>query len=154
FLPGVAGHQELVVAGVPVPDRGGYGQRDRDWIEGAACRAAADAAAAAGTGVCGDGLGPLARAAREELPDRRRELGLELHVLVRPPLLRPESGPAARLLVGEAVGLGLLERRLLDEDPLPFVALSGPAEADDDRRERAGPLRAAGEGGVAGRQED
>ena len=65
------------------------GKGDGVGVEGPSGRAATDPAAAAGTGVAGDGVGPLWRAPGEQLGDGLGEVGLELDVVVGAARLLP-----------------------------------------------------------------
>jgi hypothetical protein len=82
---------------------------------------------------------------REPGHERLVYLGALLRFAVGPPL--------ARIGVGQALGLGALQRRFLDEQALAFIALARPAPFEDDGAERGVLARAAREGGVARREE-
>ena len=103
-------------------DRGGHGETDRAGVERPTRGAAANPAAVASPGVAGDLLGPNARAAGEEAADLRRHLSLEGDVLLGATKALPLAPPRSRVGVGEAFGLCLLERLLLDQDALALVA--------------------------------
>ena len=137
-----------------MPDRCHHGQSNRSLIEGPAVRGTADATAAAQTGVAGDGLRALRRAARIQPGDLGREPALELHVLVHAAPGVPFATAQPSVCVGQALLLGLVERRLFHEEALPLVALAGPTPPHDDGGEPAGLFRPPGQCGVAGRQED
>src|SRR6266536_3062075 len=137
FRAGRAGHQQLVVAGVLMPHRGDYRQRDGLLVQCAPGRRAPDPAAAPHCGMPRDRLG---------------QLGLQRHVLVGAPLLVPLAAPAACVLVGQALRLSLLKGRLLHQDPLALVALAGAAKANHHGRRPACLLGAPAQRGVAGGQ--
>jgi hypothetical protein len=151
---GRAGHQQLVVAAVLVPHRGGHRERDRPIIQCAPGRRAPDPPTAPHGREAGDRCGPLARAAREQPRHRLGQLALEHQVLVGAALPVAFTATGARVLVGQALHLGLLQGRLLNQDPLALVALARAAEPDDHRHQTACLPGAPAQGGVAGRQED
>jgi hypothetical protein len=97
----------------------------------------------------GDRPRPLSRAAREQPTDLRRELVLELDVLASAPLCFPLTPARTHLLVSQALGLGLLERVLLNEHSLALVTLARAAEAHDHRRQPAVLACATGERRIA-----
>ncbi len=87
----------------------------------------------------------LARAAWEQTQDLRLHALVKIKILLGSPQRVALAAAGSSLLVGQAVGLGALERVRLDEDPLPLVALAGAAEAHHDRRQAARCSRAAHE---------
>ena len=150
---GYAGHQQLVIVGVLVPHRGHHRQRHRILIQRAprrdrptrrysrtaACRAIA---AARPAGQAGNNRPPPRPAApRTPHPGRRGAAGRA-------------RGVGCGVLVGQALRLGLLQGRLLHQDPLALVALAGAAEAHHHRRQPARLLGAPAQRRVAGGQED
>ena len=149
-----AGHQQGVVVGVLVADRGHHGQGDRLFIKSAASRRTADPAAAPQSGMAGDRLGTFGRAAGKQPRDFGRHAGLELHVLVSAALTVSFTAAAPRVLVGEALLFGLLERRLLDQDALPLVPLAAATPPHHHGRKHASLFRPAGQRGVARAEED
>jgi hypothetical protein len=90
----------------------------------------------------------------EEARDRDREVALEPDVLVRAPFRLTLAPARARVLVSQALRLGLRDRGLLDEHPLALVALARAAEAHDDRRQPAVLSRPARQRRVSPRQEN
>src|SRR6266704_2562006 len=129
-----AGHQQLVIAGVVVAYGGHHGQRDRLLVQRPSGRRAPNPTAAADAGMAGDRLGTLGRTAREQARDRLGQPNLERQVLVGAPLPVAFAAASARVLVGQALRLGLLKGSLLHEDPLALVPLARAAEADHHRR--------------------
>ena len=128
---------------------GNDGERHRFVIQGAGGSRPTDTPAATAPGVHRDRLRPVSWAVREQAEDLRREIALELHVLAGAPLLFSLAPARAKVLVGQALGLGLLERLLLDEHSLTLVASARAAEADDDRGETAVLACATCERGIA-----
>ena len=76
-----AGHQQGVVAGVLMTDRGHHGQGDGLLVQGTARRRTAHPAAPSQARVPGDRFGPSGGAAREQAPDLLGHAGGEFHVL-------------------------------------------------------------------------
>lgn len=97
-----ARHQQLVVCGVLVADRGDHGQLDGRGIEGATGGAASDASAAARGGVAGDHLGARSGAAGEEADDLNGEALPQIRVLGAAPQGVALAAPRSGVLVGEA----------------------------------------------------
>src|SRR3954452_18563984 len=77
-----AGHQELIVVGVFMPDRGDDGEPDRVLVQCLSGSRAPDPVAATGTRVAGDRLGAGSGATREHPPGLARQPSLELQVLI------------------------------------------------------------------------
>src|SRR5438309_4976980 len=73
-------HQQLVVRGVDVADRGGNGQGDGFGVQGSAGRGSSDPSATPCTGVGGNCLRPLGWAARKLPADRLGKCRLEPNV--------------------------------------------------------------------------
>src|SRR6185436_14001404 len=73
-------HEQVVVVGVHVADRGGDGEAKGIGVERPACGAASDAPAAAHGGVVGDRIGAGGRTARELFSDGSGEAVEELLV--------------------------------------------------------------------------
>src|SRR6266540_914221 len=118
LLTGHACHQQLVVVGVLVPDRGDDGGGDGVLLEGAASGASSDPAAAAGAGVLGDRLGAFARAGREEPADLGGEFGLKVQIRLGTSYLLSFAAASADVGVGQALLLGRLQSRALDQQAL------------------------------------
>src|SRR5207244_8063074 len=144
FHAGRAVHEQLVVAGVLVPDGGDYRELDGIRVGGPADGAASDASATAFGGVTGDRRRARRGAAGKQAHDRGREALAQVGVLAEAPLRVALTPSRPRLLVRQALPLGTPERLLLDEDALPLVASPGPAEPYDDGREPARPLGTPG----------
>src|ERR1700688_3248609 len=68
-VAGDARHEQGVVAGVLVADRGHHGQGDRLLVDSAASRGTAYPAAASQSGMAGDRLGTVGRAAGKQPRD-------------------------------------------------------------------------------------
>ena len=93
------------------------------------------------------------RASARGAPDGLCQSCLEQRVLVRTALPVAVAAPSARILVGQALRLGLLQGGFLHENPLALVALARAAEADHHGRQAACLLGPPAQGGVAGGQE-
>src|SRR5436305_5923031 len=115
-----AGHEQLVVVSVLVPDRRHDREEYRLLVQCAPGGRPAHPAAAAHAGVPGDGFGARSGAAGELLADALVETGSELDVFGGAADAVALAAAFADVLVGEALLLGLLERGLLDEDALPL----------------------------------
>src|SRR5437879_7748231 len=129
-LPAATLHQQVVVRRVPVPDGRDHGAGDGTLVQRPARRRAPHSTAPPRARVPGNLLRAPGRAAREESEDLLRHPRLEVEVLHPTPLLGTLPTALADLLVREALLLGSLQRRLLDQDALPLVASAGAAEPD------------------------
>src|ERR671915_1217703 len=122
------GHQKLVVARVLVA----HGRDDREAdglrVQGPRGGRPPHPAASSHPGVPGDRLGPVRGTARKQPPYLARELGLKAPILRGSPRLVARLPTRPGVLVLQALRLGALEGRLLDEDPLAFVAPPRSAE--------------------------
>lgn len=103
--------------------------------------------------MSGDRLRPITRTAWEQADDLRRHLRLQFNVLSAAPLGVALAPARSHLGVSDTFPLGVLERLLLNQDPLPLIAPPGTAEADYHRPEIARGLRAPGQSRVAGGKE-
>ena len=99
-VAGQTGHEQCVVTGVLVAYRGGHGQSDGVFVEGAACCGPAYPAAASEAGVPGYGCGTRAWASREEPGDLGRQPGLEVLVCAGAPYPVAFATPGTGVLVG------------------------------------------------------
>src|ERR1019366_6294457 len=149
-----AGHQQPVVAGVLVADRGDHRQLDSLGLQVASGGGASDSPAAARGGAACDRLRTFGGTAGERRLDLSSEAPDELRVFAGASETFTRATAIARLFVVQALQLGGGERILLHQDALALIALAGTAEAHDDRRQRAGRLRAPRQRGVAGCEED
>jgi hypothetical protein len=148
-----ARHQQFVVVGVEMADRGNNGKSHGGGVESTPSRAASDPAAASCRRMARDRLGTVGRAARELFADRRGEPGLEPHILVGPSRRVVLPAPGAKLRVRQALLFGPLNRLGLGQNALALVSLSRSAPPNGHRRKAAGLLRPSGQRGVTGRQE-
>lgn len=128
------GHQQGVIVRILVPDRCNHGHHDRLLIQRTTGRGAADPAAAPQTSVLGDHLGPFGRTAREELLYFPGEMGLQLHILLRPAYSVTLAAAHPGVLVGQTLLLRTFEGRFLDENTLALVSFPGPTPPHDHRR--------------------
>jgi hypothetical protein len=119
--PAHTGHEQLVIGRVRVAYRGDHRQRDRLGVEGPRCRDPSDSAASARRRVLGDLLRSLPGATWKKPRDLPRQLSLEAPVLRCAPFLVAQPTARPGFLVLEAVGLRLLARRLLDQDPASLL---------------------------------
>ena len=101
------GHEELVIPGIAVTHRSHDGERHRVGVEGPAGSGPADPSTPPGSGMGGNGLGPLLRTAREEPNDLMAERILEGLVLNRSVFCLAQAAPLSCLLIGQAGNLGL-----------------------------------------------
>jgi hypothetical protein len=101
----------------------------------------------------GDSVGALGRATWEETADLCRQSGLK--VLIDPDAAGVVALSAAlpRVGVGHALLLCIRERRLLDQDALPFMPLPAAAPPHHDCRQAARLRGTTGERGVPRREE-
>ena len=129
-----AGHEEVVVVGVSVADRGRNRELNRFRLERSAGRGPADAAASPRAGVAGDRLRPFDRAGGEAPHDLARHLSLEVEIPSGASILVAFAAAPSSLLVRQACRLGELEGFPLDEDSVALVAPPRAGEADDHRR--------------------
>ncbi len=70
---------------------------------------------------------------------------LEQCVLLCSPLLIAMTPQRSHVRVGQALGLGVCQRFGFDQDTLPLVSLTSPAETNDDRAQPAALLGAPGQ---------
>lgn len=99
--------------------------------------------------MLGDSVCACGWASGVELDDRRRHLVLELLIVAGASFRVALSTAGSCRLVGETFGLGVYERRLLNQDSLSLVAAAGTAEPDDHGGEAAASPRSPGQCGVA-----
>src|SRR3954452_171929 len=90
-----AGHQELVVGGIDVSDRGNHGGVDCFGLHGATGPRPADAATGSGAGVGSDRLASLRWTAGEHAADLVGERLQQSLVLCRPPAFVPSTATAS-----------------------------------------------------------
>jgi LysR family transcriptional regulator, transcription activator of glutamate synthase operon len=152
-VPRHPGHQQIVVIGVLMPDRGDDRERHGLLVKPPASGRPADPATAAEPGVAGDRIGPRGRAPGEQPRDLGGELPLEDHVLVGAAHGVPLPAPCPQVRVAKALLFGLLDGGRLGQDALPLIALAALAPLHHDGGQPAGLLRPAGQRGVPGRQE-
>ncbi len=118
-------------------DRGGHSKLKRTLLKRARARGSSNTSAAAGRGMSGDHVRTLRRTTGIQAFDRGGHLGLQLEILACTTLsvaLTP-TGPCR--LIGKALGFGLLERGLLNQYPLAFIAATRPAEPHNHRGQAA-----------------
>jgi len=103
--------------------------------------------------MCSDRRGAITRAAWKNSPDfgsQRIRVG---RILLVASLLVSDPSRGSGVLIRQALRLGTLQRFLLNQDALTFIAYPRAAESQDHGAEPAGLFRASGQGSVACRQE-
>jgi len=110
-------HQQIVVDGVAVARGRDHGERDRLGVKRAARGRSPYPAAASLRSVRRDLLSSLARTFGEEARDLACELALECDVFARSPFRCALALTRPRVLVPQALGLGLLDRGHLEGLP-------------------------------------
>ena len=114
-----------------------HGERNRLGLECTACGGPTHPAAAPLCAVRRDLLASLRRACGEETRNLARELELERDVFAGSPFGLALTPTRPHIFVVQALGLGLLDRGLLDEHALAFVPPTSAAEPHDDSRQAA-----------------
>jgi len=105
---GDAGHEQLVVGGVLMPDRGDDGPPERLVVQGSAGRRAPDPAAAR-VAVWRRSPSPCRRGSRKPQHDLLGHPGLQFQVLAGAAFLVPLATAPPYVRIGEALLLGLLQ---------------------------------------------
>ncbi len=146
--------QELIVLRFRVTNVGHHGQIDGLVGKVLGRRRPPDPAAILQTCVFRNHHFSSGRASRVEFPHADRKPGNVFVVELCSIFGLPLAPPRADLSVGQALPLGLLQRLILDQQPLPFVPFASLAPFEHDRRQSrvlSGPPR---HGRVAGGQKD
>jgi len=128
--------QELIVLRFRVTDMGYDGQIDGLIGEALGGRRPANPAAILQTGVFRNDHLPSGRAMRIKFPYAGSKTRDVLLIEICSAFCFPLTPPHANLGVGQALLLGLLQRLLLDQQPLSFVPLASLAPLEHHRRQR------------------
>lgn len=140
-----AANEECVISSVGVPDMGSDRKLDRLGFEALGGGRAPNPAGVPQARMLRNGglfgLGTTGIKATDRFSKASTVLRIETGLTLRGSL----AGSGPPFLIGQTLPLGARESSLLDENTLPFVALSGAAKPDHDRSKRRVLARPPGE---------